>query len=1072
MSPKEPEDPDTREYPEDGALDSLDPSLFDISRIDAQPAPGGDEAPPEHLGPYRIIEVLGEGGMGTVYLGEQEHPVRRRVAIKLIKAGPSASNELLSRFQAEQQALALMNHPNIAGEYEANVTDEGWPYLVMEHVKGAPITEYCDEHCLGTEDRLSLFVQVCDAVQHAHQKGIIHRDLKPSNVLMGELDGKPLPKVIDFGVAKAMEGGLTDRTMLTQEGNIIGTPAYMSPEQADGNMDVDTRADIYSLGILLYEMLVGALPFDFEKLGGLGFLSIQSVILEKEPVKPSTRLRELAKETTDKVVRSRSTDFISLIRRLRGDLDWISLKCMEKDRTRRYASASELVADIERYLTHEPVLAGPPSVLYRARKFALRHKASLIVAAAFLAFLGGLAGFAMYSAAARFRDSLDKVATAVEKRDLDAARKALGLLEISYRHRPEVAVVAETVGRLERDLKVKRSEELQRAGEADWEQFGRLSARKETLETTWAAAARDLSVWQPVWERGEELEAWHEISRIDKDISESYNSTVVALHRALEEAPDGSEQAHRVNEALEGVYWTRFGEAWRKGDVRLPASFFLSMLDSLGLGTYDDAQVETVTLSSDPPGAEVHCFRYENREERLVPLPFDPRLGRDDPEKGVLAETFLVVERVAAGSALPFVPGDRLLRVGDESVRLHGDVARALASVAADESVEVEVVREGETRKLSWTPFPAAKYENLPERSPLRPGRVVDFWSQMGLTFAGYPLEFLDGASLGETTADGVLAVTLPRGSYLFVLRREGFAPVRYPVSVPSETRRFEVRLLPEEDIPEGFVYIPKGPFSSGGDRDAYLSLDRQDVEVEGFFIGEHEVTLGEYLEYIRDIASRIDKDGRAEPLSDWDSPELEPYLSKEMKKLDDNDKRWIRVIPRYPGRDYIKKVDGKWQAGVNLDFPVLAVSVLASMEYALWLGRKHDGRWRFRLPRDPEWEKAARGVDRRTFVWGDYLLLTFCRSQKSTYPGMRRGPERIRLYPFDESVYGVRDLAGSMQEPTSELVEEFRLAVMRGGEWNTVDDRDFRIATRNRQRPENIYGTVGLRLAADLPAE
>ncbi|MCZ6793123.1 MAG: SUMF1/EgtB/PvdO family nonheme iron enzyme [Planctomycetota bacterium] len=337
----------------------------------------------------------------------------------------------------------------------------------------------------------------------------------------------------------------------------------------------------------------------------------------------------------------------------------------------------------------------------------------------------------------------------------------------------------------------------------------------------------------------------------------------------------------------------------------------------------------------------------------------------------------------------------------------------------------------------------------------------------MGLTFAGYPLEFLDGASLGQTTADGVLEVTLPRGSYLFVLRREGFVPVRYPVSVPSETRRFEVRLLPEEDIPEGFVYIPKGPFSSGGDRDAYLSLDRQDVEVEDFFIGEHEVTIGEYLEFIKYISSRIDEDGWAEPLSDWDSPELKPYLSSELVK-----NRRIRVIPRYRGRDYIRKVDGEWRAGVNLDFPVLAVSVLASMDYALWLGRKHDGRWRFRLPRDLEWEKAARGVDRRTFVWGDYLLLTFCRSQKSTYPEMGREREYIGLYPFDESVYGVRDLAGSMQEPTSELVEEFRLSVMRGGEWSTVDDRDFRIATRNRQRPENIFGTVGLRLAADLPGQ
>ncbi len=322
---------------------------------------------------YRLLQMLGEGGMGEVWAAEQERPVRRKVAIKLIKPGMD-TRDVVARFESERQALALMNHPNIARVFEAGETDQGRPFFVMELVEGVPVTQYCDTHLLATEGRLSLFVQICEAVQHAHHKGVIHRDLKPSNVLVRMEEDKPVPKIIDFGIAKAIGQPLTDKTMFTEIGAVIGTPAYMSPEQAERTgLDVDTRTDVYSLGMLLYELLVGVLPFDAREAGTSGLDELRRRIREDEPTKPSTRLSSLG-DTSTELAKRRGADLRTLSRQLRGDLDWITLKALEKDRTRRYGSPSELAADIGRHLRHEAVLAGPPSVRYRAGKFIRRHR--------------------------------------------------------------------------------------------------------------------------------------------------------------------------------------------------------------------------------------------------------------------------------------------------------------------------------------------------------------------------------------------------------------------------------------------------------------------------------------------------------------------------------------------------------------------------------------------------------------------------------------------------------------------------------------------------------------------------
>ncbi len=334
------------------------------------------------IGRYKLLERIGEGGMAVVYMAEQEQPVRRKVAVKIIKPGMDTDN-VIARFEAERQALALMDHPHIAKIFDGGATDAGRPYFVMELVRGVPITEYCDQNQLGSRARLELFIQVCEAVQHAHQKGIIHRDLKPSNILVTLHDGRPMPKVIDFGIAKATQGRLTEKTLFTRFQFFIGTPAYMSPEQAQmGGLDIDTRADIYALGALLYELLTGRTPFEPKEL--TSFEECRRTIQTKEPARPSSRVSTLQSHEMTTTAKRRQTDGAQLIRLLRTDLDWITMKCLEKDRTRRYETAHALAQDIHRYLDGDAVVARPPSAAYRLQKFVRRNKVAVAIASVVL----------------------------------------------------------------------------------------------------------------------------------------------------------------------------------------------------------------------------------------------------------------------------------------------------------------------------------------------------------------------------------------------------------------------------------------------------------------------------------------------------------------------------------------------------------------------------------------------------------------------------------------------------------------------------------------------------------------
>jgi eukaryotic-like serine/threonine-protein kinase len=413
------------------------------------------ELPLEHIGPYRLLEKIGEGGMGMVFVAEQVRPIHRRVAIKLIKLGMD-SKEVIARFESERQALAMMNHPNIAQVYDAGVSENGRPYFVMEHVSGLPITEYCDRNRLTMRERLELFIPVCQAIHHAHQNGIIHRDVKPTNILVTERDGKPVPKVIDFGVAKALHQRLTEKTVYTELGKVIGTPAYMSPEQAEmTGLHVDTTTDIYSLGVVLYELLIGVTPFDTLALLESGWEKLCRVIRESDPPTPSTRVSMLGARAIEVALKRRLEPAV-LARHLRGELDWITLRALAKDRTRRYPSASEFAADIERFLSNDPVLARPPSAAYQLRKLVARHRGAFAFAATVVILLAGF-GIWMSVLYARSERNLARAVQA-EAEASKVSEFLVNLFSVSdpYKSRGETITARELLDegakRLEREL--------------------------------------------------------------------------------------------------------------------------------------------------------------------------------------------------------------------------------------------------------------------------------------------------------------------------------------------------------------------------------------------------------------------------------------------------------------------------------------------------------------------------------------------------------------------------------------------------------------------------------------------
>ena len=415
---------------------------------------GSGEQPSIAIGPFQLLHVIGEGGFGTVWLAERREPMVQRVAIKIIKPGMDSAS-VVARFEQERQALAVMDHPNVAKVFDGGITERGLPYFVMEYVQGEPITAYCDKKKLTLRQRLELFIPVCEAVQHAHHKGLIHRDLKPSNVLVGDIEGKPVPKVIDFGVAKAIAGAGWADTAHTQLGAVIGTPEYMSPEQVSGAIDVDTRADVYSLGVMLYELLTGELPFDSRELRKAALAEIARIIREVTPPKPSTRLIQLAGERSTTIAGARSTSSDRLSGELRRELDWIPLMAIRKERERRYASPQDLADDVQRYLVGQALRAAPDSRMYLARKFVRRNRLQVVASGVvFVALSAGLA-ISLWQRSeaiqAQQRESQQRVEAEQQRTRAD--------------ERADAAETAETAATAARDAEKTRADELKQVSD-------------------------------------------------------------------------------------------------------------------------------------------------------------------------------------------------------------------------------------------------------------------------------------------------------------------------------------------------------------------------------------------------------------------------------------------------------------------------------------------------------------------------------------------------------------------------------------------------------------------------------
>ncbi len=1054
--------------PESDPLDAALAKCFGSSSTSGSGAPPTGPAPQEkafRIGDFQVLRELGRGGMGVVYEAVQVS-LGRKVALKVLPFIGSSSPQLVERFRREAQAAARLHHPNIVAVYGLGEED-GTPHFAMQFIEGRSLRDAIKEvervggpgapeaaGCLlaraaggasapavGAQDPASTAAPVPASVSPDDVTAIVEPPTPTGPAVEGPAPPMPLRtsrKLTSLSAAAQGDGAAYYRAAAHAMGEAARALAYAHSEGVlhrdikPENLLIDTKGVIWvaDFGLAKAEGLdglthtgdiLGTLPYmaperfrgwsdprgDIYSLG----VTLYEVLVLQRPFEDTDRHRLIKRIAEEEPVRPRK-----LNPRVPEDLETIALKAMAKEPERRYVTAGEMADDLHRFLAGEPIHAQPPTATYILKLYLRRHRRILLAAGLVLA--ASLAAFWGWSRWQR-----------------------------DERFRADFA-----------------------SGETSWNDF--LSSRRLIggLEARWREEQGRLQRWMPVWRRGAEISAWRAFEDAKQGVDEVFQRCLVSFNKALDLTAAGSTSRRQVLEALDRVYKDRYKEALVKGSISVKPEYYLERIESLGLpGTLDDLQRGQVVLRTEPPGADVYCFRFVESEARLVPLPFDPIAGRDDPERGILEAPFLRVAQVY-DPEIPFAAGDRILGVNGREVRLWGDLERALEGLHEDEPVEVRVSRGGsEDVRFPWVPFPAEKRRGA-KGSP-GSGEVIDILGQFGFTLEGYPLEFQPRSLAGATGPGEPLRLRLPAGSYLLVLRKEGYRDVRLPVAMPEESGLEEtVRLLGEDEIPPGFAYIAAGPALFGGDAEAFQSLERGVERVPGFFMRSLEVSFAEYLEFLNDpeVASGMDAEdpnGSRPPLSDEVRKDLEG-LARASKA--------VTLAPVYNLRRLVTRPSSeKWTAipEVSLQGAVFGVSQHAAREYAAWLTRRASGRWRYRLPTDLEWEKAARGADRRTFVWGNYLVWSYCRSASGSLPvsmGLRQKPRGA--YPADESVYGIWDLEGSVSEHTTDQPSAGDpYTSLRGGNRFSTDAFVFRIANRNGLLPYSPGPEIGIRLVADL---
>ncbi len=988
----------------------------------------GPEAAVRRFGDFEILEELGRGGMAVVYRARQAS-LDRVVALKVLPPSLRRDPVSLARFRQEVRALARFDHPNVVKIFSSGEA-EGTCYYAMEYIDGASLASVAKElqtyHARSGEVLKESHFEKAVTTIGSPIEGDPGRGLPPSPPARRDpLTRIREDRVINFRLAAVISGAAKGVQHIHEHGfihrdlkpqNIMITRERLEPVIMDlglakllGSEASITRDRSSVLGTLRY-MAPEQLQRNFLTVDARADVyALGAVLYELVCYRPMLD-GETEERLTTQVILEEPPPPQKVNPRVPGDLANIITRATQKNPRERYGTAGELAEDLDRFLHGEAPRAKAPTVRSQVRRYVHRHRMGLATIGLMIAIIAGsFTGGTWY-------------------------------------------------------LRVLRSRKLWTSGQGHWSAYQESKGRREKVRETWLGLL-EARRWQPPWESQEEIEAYRGYQEVEGQAEQSFNQAAMAYTSALEVAPPGSAEVRKVKRALEDLYWEGFRESQEEGHLGYGPEFFRRRIESLGVGTYV-GELEgrgRISLGSSPPGAEVFCFRYQDRDERLVPLPFDPVKGLKDPEAGLIGKPRLLVEKVRDTRLSPFADGDVLLSAGGQEVFLEGDFARALQRLAVDEPVGLKALRGGKETGLSWVPFPKSIYDGAGE--PLRSGdrcKVVSVLDQFGFTFSAYPLDARSECRAGVTGEGSPVTVDLPRGSYLFLFRKAGYVDARYPVAIPSETKAETVPLLEESAVPDGYVYIPAGPVAFGGDREAFQSLDRGVARVEGFLMKRLEVTIGEYLEFVNDpqVFPRIQDDGKAPLVEDA--------------------KRSIQLIPfHYRRRDLLfKRIDPRdpkcpWECKETKEWPVLGIPMLAGREYARWLTAKRGGGRTYRLPTDLEWEWAARGADRRTFVWGNYPFWSFTSSLKEKYLKGGSHPAEVGTHPADESVFGVRDLGGSLSEPTTDRVKPRTIYgsfyTVRGGNWYTPDDYYFRVATRNGRLPDGGGMDEGIRLVAEL---